>query len=248
MQTVPCHIKLHVDRIIKEYEKLYHQGYKIALQMIRGNRIYSGLETTEYCLNTVKQFRRQLDNPTGELFSGTDDDVKKKIYFKICEFYQPLSQEAISRITHKVDCQEQLERALRAAKKNPSTAADAKKLSAFIANGRILNWGRCDENINSKIFKLVKSEDAFEKLLSRADEDSTIEITHISITPYTKIRVALQTIDIPTMYRKQVRVREFRNFWEGYHAPDEFDIEYTIFNMWNDIAETGIYYVYIPKN
>lgn len=248
MYQVPCHIKLHVDRIIKEYEKLYRQGYKICLQMLRGNRIYSGLETTEYCLNSVKHFRRLLDNPEGELFTGTETDIRKKIYLKICEFYKPLSQEAICRITHSVDCQGQLERALQAAKKDPSTAEDAKKLSCFIANGRVLNWGQCDEHINSKVFKLVKSEDAFEKLLSRTDEDTTVEITQISISPYTKIRVALQTIDIPTMYRKQVRVREFKNFWEGYHAPDEFDIEYTIFNMWNDITETGIYYVYIPKN
>ena len=248
MYNVPCHIKLHVDRIIKEYETMYRQGHKIALQMLRGNRIYSGLETTEYCLKTVKNFRRLLDNPEGELFTGTETDIRKKIYLKICEFYKPLSEEAISRITHQVDCQEQLERALRAAKKNPSTAEDAKNLLWFISNCCVINWGRCDENINSKIFKLVKSEDAFEKLLSRTNEDTTIEITHRSRTDYSKIRIALQTIDIPTMYRKQVRVREFRNFWEGPHADNEFDIEYTIFNMWNDITETGIFYVYIPKN
>lgn len=248
MYNVPSHIKLHVDRIAKEYEKLYQQGHKIALQMIRGNRTYSGIETTAYYLNCVKQFRKLLDNPAGDFFTGTEMEINKRIYFKICEFYHPLSKEAVSRITHKVECQGQLDKALRTAKKYPCTAEDAKKVSQYIANARIATLDSYDDNIYSKIFKLVKSEDAFEKLLSRTDSDTTVEICQINGNPLTAIRVALQTIDIPTMYRKQVRVREFRDFWEGYHAPDEFDIEYTIFNMWNDITETGIYYVYIPNS
>ena len=28
---------------------------------------------------------------------------------------------------------------------------------------------------------------------------------------------------------------------------DDFDLDYIVFNMWNDVATTGIYYVYIPE-
>ena len=53
MYNVPTHIKTHVDRIIQEYDDMYRRGHKIALQILRGNKLYSGLETTEYYLKEV---------------------------------------------------------------------------------------------------------------------------------------------------------------------------------------------------
>lgn len=248
MYTVPDHIKRHVNKIIGEYELLYRQGHKIALQMVRGNRVYSGIETTEYCLKTVKAFRQQLNHPSGDLFSGTEEQIRRKIYDRILEFYKPLSPEAILRINSSVETQCQLDRALKNARKNPYTASDARNISWFITNGSTNNWCQTDEKIHRKLFKLVKSQEAFEKLLSRPDSTPTMEITQESEKNLTCIRIAIQVLDIPELYRKQSRVREHNAFWNGPHSVEEFDTEYTIFNMWNDVAETGIYYVYIPES
>ena len=247
MTQVPLHIKKHVDRIIREYELLYRQGHKIALQFLRGNRLYSGLETTKYYLDSLKDFRKLLNKPEGDFFTGTDFEIQRRIYETICEYYKHLSPEAICRITHDVVCQGQLEDAIRAAKKNNTTFKDAVQISRFIANGCILNWGECDERVNRKIFKLVKTEESFEDLLTHAEKNPLVEITSEGNMTYTKIRVAFQFLEIPAMYRKKSRYREYRNFWEAPHTVEEFDLDHTIFNMWNDITETGIYYVYIPK-
>lgn len=247
MNQIPIHIKKHVDRIIREYELLYRQGYKISLQFMKGNRLYSGLETTKYYLDEIKNFRKQLNNPEGDFFTGTDFEIQKRIYKKICEYYKPLSPNAICRITHDVVCQGQLDLAIRAAKKNLSTFKDAVQISSFISNGCVLNWGECDERVNRKIFKLIKTEESFETLLNQAEKNSLVEITNESDVPYSQIRVAFQFLEIPALYRKKSRYREYRNFWEAPHTVEEFDLDHTIFNMWNDMTETGIYYVYIPQ-
>ena len=244
MYNVPVHIKAHINRIIREYELLLYQGHKIALQLFRNGRIYSGLETTQYYLDSARHFRELLDTQKEYLSSKTEEEFRKKVYKKICEFYTPLSEKAILRITNSSECQEQLERALRTAKKAQSTYSDAKLISWFISNACTQNWCLEDEAIHHKVFRLIKTETAFEKLLS---DQNTIEITQASTTHYTKFRIAFQIIDIETGYRKQSKIREYRNFWENSHNIEEFETDLAIFNLWNNITETGIYYVYIPK-
>lgn len=248
MHQVPAHIKQLVDRIITEYERLCRQGHKIALQMYRNNRIYSGTETTKYYLEEVRKFRKLLDKPTGSMFVGHEMDVNKRIYKRICEFYKPLSPTAIKRITCSTSCQGQLEDALYSARKKPYLAADLKHLSWFITNGNTVSWNHIDENVQHKYFKLVRTESAFEKLFSTKSAAPLVEITKIGSFECSHIRIALQIQDIEAIYRKQSKFREYKNFWSTATNIDEFELEHTIYNLWNDVAETGIYYVYIPES
>lgn len=247
MYYVPAHIKAHVNRIIREYEILVHQGHKIALQIFRDNRLYSGVETTKYFLKSVKHFRKLLDTQEDYLTSRTEEEFRKKVYLKIQEFYIPLSETAITRINHSSRCQGQLEEALRAAKKVPALYDEAKFLSWFISNACIQHWCDADKTIACKEFKLVRSEEAFEKLINSKGRYPTIEITDSGKIPFTHFRIALQKFSIEDCYRKQSRLREYRNFWEGSHNIEEFSTDCEIFNMWNDISETGIYYVYFSE-
>lgn len=246
MYHVPNHIKEHVDRIIGEYVLLYRSGFKIALQMYRDNRVYSGIETTQYCLNEVRKFRKLLDNPTGSMFVGPESEVNKRIYNKIREFYAPLSPEAIKRITHTTKCQDQLEKALYSARRVPTLANDAKHLSWFIENGRTLSWNQTDEEVHHKHFKLIKDESFLDKLFSDSS-CPTIELTTNGDFPYSHIRIVLQIQDVETIYRKQSKIREYKNFWNSASKIEEFDLDYIVFNLWNNVATTGIYYVYIPE-
>ena len=247
MYKVPVHIKSHANRIVREYELLLHQGHKIALQMFRDNRMYSGIETTEYYLKSARHFRTLLNAPGEYLVASTEEEFRRKVYQKICEFYKPLSEKALLRITRSTICQEQLERALRSAKRNPALASDAKFISWYVSTACVTNWSEVDETIVRKEFKLVRTEEAFEKLLDPQGKFPAIEITQDGSFPYSHIRIALQRFDIEACYRKQARLREYRTFWENNHNIEEFDTDCKIFNMWNNISETGIYYVYIPQ-
>ena len=247
MHQVPQHIKHHVDRIIREYQRLCNQGHKVALQLYRNNRIYSGVETTKYYLDEVRKFRKLLDQPKGSMFIGPEMEVNKRIYNKICEFYKPLSPQAIKRITCSTSCQGQLEDALRSAIKKPHLAADIKHLTWFITNANTLSWNHIDENVVHKQFKLVRTESAFEKLFSTASAAPLVEITETGSFHVSNIRIAVQIKDIEAIYRKQNKLREYKNFWNSAVKIDEFDLEHTVYNMWNNVAETGIYYVYIPE-
>ena len=246
MYCVPPHIKEHVDRIIDEYVLLHRSGFKIALQMYRENRVFSGIETTEYCLNQVRKFRKLLDNPTGSMFIGPESEVNKRIYKKICEFYTPLSPEALKRISCTTKCQGQLVKNLQAAKAIPELANDAKHLSWFITNGRTTSWNHTDENVYRKHFKLIKDETFLDKLLSDSSCPS-VELTTTGNFPYTHIRIVLQIQDIETIYRKRAKMRQYKNFWDSAKVIDDFELDFIVFNMWNDVATTGIYYVYIPE-
>lgn len=246
MYQVPTHIKAHVRRIVREYELLLHQGHIIALQISEKNKIYFGLETTKRYLNAAIHFRELLDTQEDYLASKTEEEFRKKVYEKICEFYKPLSEKAILRINNSTECQAQLEAALRTAKRRSSSCSDAKFLTSFISNACTLNWCSEDKDVQRKSFKLIKSEKDFENLLSN-EKHPAIEITETGNFPYTHFRIALQTFDIEDIYRKRAKLHSYREFWDGVHNVEEFDTDLKIFNLWNNVAKIGIYYVYIPK-
>ena len=75
MYKTPTHIKEHVNRIIKEYEILLQQNHAIALQLFLDNRIYSGIETTEYFLKSARHFHKLLDSPCEYLAAKTEEDL-----------------------------------------------------------------------------------------------------------------------------------------------------------------------------
>lgn len=247
LYPVPPHIKALVNRIVREYEILLHQSHKIALQIFRDNHLYSGIETTEYFLKSVKHFRKLLDTQQEYLVSQTEEDFRKKIYSKICEFYKPLSETAILRITHSSKCQGQVEEAIRAAKRNPNLYHEAKFISWFISNACVQHWCEKDETISHKEFKLIRSQTAFEELVNNQKKYPIFEITQNGKIPFSHCRIALQKFSIEDCYRKQSKLREYRAFWEAQHNIEEFSTDCEIFNMWNNVFETGVYYVYIPK-
>ncbi len=247
MHTVPANVKAHVARIVREYEIMVHQGDKIALHVFRENRIYSGVETTEYFLKSVKKFYELLETQGEYLAVKSEEEFRKKVYSKICEFYKPLSETAIRRITNSTTCQGQLEDALRLAKKNSILYPEAKFISWFISNACTHNWCDADETICCKEFKLVKSKEDFEKLVSGKGKYPAFEITQSGEIPFKHFRVALQKFSIEDCYRKRSKLRKYRDFWEGPHNIEEFATECEIFNMWNNVSETGVYYVYIPE-
>ena len=244
MYNVPPHVKSLVNRLVRKYEILVHQGHKMALQLFIDNHMYSGVETTQYFLRSVQYFRTLLGTQTDYLASKTEEEFRRKVYLKICEFCKPLSETAVLRINNSSICQGQLEDAIRLAKKIPTSYSDAKYLSWFISNACTQHWCDADQSIVHKEFKLVKSEKDFEALISSQIKNPAFEITQSGSVPCTQMRIALKKRNIEECYRKQSKIREYRNFWETAHNIETFSTDCAVFNLWNNISETGTYYVY----
>lgn len=244
---VPTNVKNLVKRIRKEYEDAYDGGEEFSLQIMVGDTIYSGRETTKIYLRGVDRFIILLDSQEGDIFCGTDDDVRCKIYLQIQEFYKPLSEVAVKRATREIDRQGQLMTALYRAKKKPDLVEDARAITWFINHAYRLDFGEEDSGVEKKLFKLITKEDEFEKLFEKSD--SIKELFSQKVIPNGKIRVAFQRFSVQDLYKKKMISRKLRTFWESQIDNQEnFDTAFAAFNLWNDVAETGIYYIYVPEN
>lgn len=246
MIVVPANVRNLVRRIRTEYEQAYEGGEEFSLQILVGDTIYSGRETTRIYLRGVDKFIISLDSQEEELFCGTDDEVRCNIYLKIQEFYKPLSEIAIKRATREIDMQGQLKTALYRAKKNEDLAADASALKMFINHAYWFDFGDVDSGVEKKFFKLITKESEFQKLFEKPDHIQ--EIFSPKFIPNGRIRVAFQRVSVQEQYRKKMLSRKLKTFWESQIDNQEnFDTSYAAFNLWNDVAETGIYYIFIPE-
>lgn len=244
MNIVPDHVKELVDRLVAEYEKAYEAGDIFYTRLTVGDRVLLGRETTQYYLDCVKSFRKNLDSEDGHLFKGDSKEVIKKIYHMIIFYYEHLSIDAINRIKNVVECQGQLYTALAKAKKIDSLKADAESMMKFIDSAAFSSWGQMDSCVERRKFVLVKNEEKFEGLL-RAEEVE--ELTPGTIEPFLRIRVAFEEISVKELYRKKNILRKYLVFWHKYGTAENADEYFKILNLWNNIAKTAIYYVYVPN-
>lgn len=231
---VPQHIKDMMDRIIKVYEKLYQNYERVYLNIVVGDTVYSGIETTKYYLDDAKNFRKELDNCEGPIFEGKDEEIIRKIFLKVNSYFTPLGCPDTDSVLKSVICQEQLKKALKKAEKREDIAEEANLILKLIENGQRMSWGHFDANIERRIFKLVKTKEEFLKL------SNIEEVTEEGL----KIRVAFkekywhaQCEEKSILRKSNYMLKHSKNFSDAFEC----------FNFWYDIKRTGIYYVYIPE-
>lgn len=242
---IPEHVKNRVDRIIAEYEKLLKQNRAIFHKISVNGVDYSGVDTTKYYVEHLKAFRKELDEQKGHLFTGTPEEIQASIKRYIEDFYDALSMEAIYEVNRNVFIQKQLMKALRKAKRDPELANEVTMILQVINTAKTSSWGQDDESFDTKYFKLVHSEEAFEQIVEKAKPNYIgWELTPGTIEPFKHIRVAFVEIPFREQYRKKGIYRTYkskskkRTFWYG---------ENKVFDFWNDITRTCTYYVYIPQ-
>lgn len=242
---VPEHVKNRVDRIIAEYEKMLKQKVAIFNQVTANGINYYGVDTTKYYVEHLKEFRKELDEQKSPLFTGTQEEIQQKIYCYIEDFYEALSMNSIYEVNRNIFTQKQLMKALRRAKKNSEFAEEARMLMHVIETAKISSWGQDDESYDTKYFKLVHSEEKFEQIIENAKPNLRgWELTPGSFDQFKHIRVAFVEVPFHEQYRKKSIYRAFksnrknRNFFNGMNK---------VFDFWNNITRTCIYYVYIPQ-
>lgn len=245
MIIIPECVKTKVDKLIAEYEKILKRGEAIYAQVTWNGVDYFGADTTKCHLEILRQFRKDLDEQKSSLYSESEEEIQRQIYLRVCDFFEPLSCKAIEEVTHDVTVQKQLGKALRKAARNEEMGWEAKSLLAMIKDAKHSCWSQDDEHINRKIFKLVKTEEEFNRLFAPEQKGRVEELTPGEINPFKNIRVAFSAIPFRTQYRK-------KGIWRTYdfrrrHDRDFFDGAHKVFNFWNDVTETAIYYVYVPE-
>ena len=244
MIIVPGHVKAMADRIIIEYEAAYRAKYAFYSHINVGGQSLYGIDTTKYFLDSVRGFRKSLDTLDGPLYTGTFEEVIKKIYYRIDSYLEPLSVEAIGRVKNTVTCQRQLTETLRrCVKKKNRFAADAVCLLDFIRDAGWSSWGQMDAYVKNRKFKMV-DKDKFEAYL---ESGRCEELTPGTINPYTNIRVAWENLSEEDVYRSKSLARVYNNYWRAYRKNGGEYIDLKIFNFWYDVQDTAVYYVYVEN-
>ena len=114
---------------------------------------------------------------------------------------------------------------------------------------RLMNssWGQDDAHYKIKDFRLVESEEEFEKILNKFDDAEELTASKWNIVDYTTIRVALVPMDRRTILIRKGLFEDYKRFYKEHLSDMNFDSAFKMFNLWHDVRETAIYYIYAPK-
>lgn len=244
MSIVPDHVKELVDRLIVEYERAYCDGEVFCTSVTIGDRVYKGQDTTKYYLDVIREFRSSLNAEEGPLFEGDSKQVIKNIYYKIVRFYDQISFKAVCRVKNTVECQKQLMLALGKARNVSYMQPEADFMLDFITDAAFSSWDQSDSYVDKRVFVLVKTEEKFEEYLK---SNEILELTPGEYKPFSKIRVAFKELSEMEVYQRKNIYRKYVSFWNKYRKSEQADEYFRMLNFWNDIAKTGIYYVFVPK-
>lgn len=213
---------------------LYKNRESIYLNIVVGDTVYSGIETTKYYLDDAKNFRKLLDTCDGPFFEGEDNEIIRNIFIKVYNYFDPLGVPDTDTIIKNVQCQTQLKKALKKAEKRDYIAEEARQISEFIENAQRMSWGQDDSYMETRIFKLVKTEEEFLNL--KNIEELTDDKCRIRVGWYEK------------SFKQQCREKGIRRKYKYLlKYSKNFSHEYDYFKFWYDLKRTGVYYVYISE-
>ena len=200
-------------------------------------------------LKYFKEFKASLENGTSELLvceEGEEDKAKIRLMHAIWEYYEPLWSADIYRIENDVFIQRGLRKRIQSLSTQKQTQKEAKNLLKFLDNAHSSSWGQGDAYYKIRDFRLVKSEEELEEILAK---NHAYELTRCQnlLVDYTTIRVAFVTLDWRTIYKKKGIYEDFQRFHKEHTGDMDFDNAWKMFNIWHDVRETAIYYIYVPE-
>lgn len=254
--TIPDNIKKWTERIAEEYKQVYEDicearattkkiNEETYWKMEVGDLTYVNAECYLFLSQAVQQFREEMDEQNTELFQDCDEDtLKRRIIFRIKEYAEYLPAENYSRADKDVICDEKLTKVLNQKRFPKGVKKEVEELLYFISQRKTGSWSAEDQDIKRAIFKYVESE---EKLLELLEDQENIELTPGYRKAFKEIRVVYHEKSKKELYEERGVLKQYqeflqKNLWNG-HLPNELEV----FDKWNDIKWTGVYYVFIPK-
>lgn len=243
-----------IERILERIEEIYKRDVKenkaYNSSILKNGKTYRKTNTTKIQLEDFRKFRESLENETSEFLvckKGEEDKAKIRLMHQIWKYYEPLNAEDIYQIEHDVYIQKDLRERIEELSEKYKTEKEALNLLNFIDNGYYASWGQGDAQSKIRDFRLVESEEEFERILRKFKTAEDLTDQKDTIVEYTTIRVALVAIDYRTIFRKKGIYEEYERFFNEHIGDSDFDIAFQMFKLWHDVRETSIYYIYAPK-
>ena len=172
----------------------------------------------------------------GKKYTGTDTVKIQLEYF-----------EDVCRVENDVYIQRGLRKRIERLGNDAKTQKEALNLLGFLNNAYNSSWGPDDEHYKIKDFRLVESEEEFEKILNKFDDAEELTASKWNIVDCTTIRVALVPMDRRTILIRKGLFEDYQRFYKEHLGDMNFDSAFKMFNLWHDVRETAIYYIYAPK-
>lgn len=190
--------------------------------------------------NDLRKLRDDLDSQSSHIFDCEDEFEARTRFVKVIMQYQEfLGIEEHYKYLYSVNIQKQLMNALQRAKNVQKMKKEAENVIGFIQEAPRKLWADCEDiNAQERNFKLIKDDDALEKISCKFRELPTDDFKGIRI--FYKVETTYEKI------RKEHLLREWKKicFVEYLYGCDPK----WIFKCWYGIHDTGTYYVYVPKN
>lgn len=191
-----------------------------------------------------------MENGTSQLLvceEGKEDEAKIRLMYAVWEWYEPLSMEDVYRVENDVYIQRGLRERIESLGNECETQKEALNLLGFLNNAYNSSWGQEDAHYKIKDFRLVESEEEFERILNEFNGADELTASKWLIVDYTTIRVALVPMDWRTILKKKGIFEDYQRFCKEHLGDMNFDDAFKMFKLWHDVRETAIYYIYAPK-
>ena len=250
MIFLPESIERTLERIEEAYKKDIKKHKVYFSSILKDGKKYTGTDTVRIQLESFKQFKESLKCETSKFLvceEGKEDDAKIRLMYAIREWYKPLLNEDIYRIENDVYIQSDLKKRLKKLSTKPRTKKEALNLLEFFNNAFNSSWGPVDSQYKIRDFRLVNSKEKFEKILNEFNNVEELTDDKDLVVDFTTIRVALVTMDWVTIYKRKGIFEEYQRFYKKHLGSMNFNDELKMFNLWHDVRETAIYYIYAPE-
>ena len=249
MIFLPESIKRILERIEEAYKRDIMRRRAYYSSISKNGKTYKGTDTVKFQLESFQEFKASLENGTSPLLTceeGKEDEAKIRLMHAVYKWFEPLGMEDIYRIKNDVYIQRGLKSRIKKLSKNLKTKEESLCLLRFLNYAYASSWGQEDENYEVRDFRLVESEEEFEKILKKYRDAEDLTANEGTVD-FTTIRVALVPIDEVSIYKDKGIWEEYRQFIERYLVCLKISDLIKMFNLWHDVRETAIYYIYVPK-
>jgi len=210
---------------------------KIQDELERQDRKYPGDYETKNSLKKIRKFRKKLNHPT--LKDATYVDVLG-LFQQIIETSYCLSASALDRVYKRVQIAPDLVFAMTEAYElHPEMREELDMVQDFLQSVPTVNWGTTDSFSKYKYFKLVRTEDEWERAIKRNGHNLGRNLFNYGDLQYLKIGY----VESRDHYFDYLSNRVQNNFI----VSEEFGKIKEAFKEWFLIGNIGTFYIYIPE-
>lgn len=250
MIYLPESIERILERIGEAYKRDIKKRRSYYYSISKNGKTYTGTDTVKIQLEYFEEFKASLENGTSQLLvceEGKEDEAKIRLMHAVWEWYEPLWAEDVYRVENDVYIQRGLRKRIERLGDECETQKEALDLLEFLNKAYNSSWGQEDAHYKIKDFRLVESEEEFEKILNEFNGAEELTASKWLIVDYTTIRVAFVPMDWRTILIKKGIFEDYQRFYKDHLGDMNFDNAFKMFNLWHDVRETAIYYIYAPK-